>query len=120
VLLVFSLDHFAALIFISRNLFNLLVGFFHDLCFVKSNFFDIEIMLKLEDDLHVVSLELKKVFILSICDHEHFVLLPLYLLLEIDIVIGCFHKTDSQVSWDDDIHNVNLLYDHSINLKLLN
>lgn len=52
-------------------------------------------MLKLEELLHVVSFELKNLLIFVIDDSDHLVLLLLDLLLEIHIVVGGSHQSNS-------------------------
>ena len=40
------------------------------------------------------------------------------LLLQVNIEIGCRHESNSQISWNNDIHNVDLLDHDTIFLKL--
>jgi len=77
-------------------------------------------MLKSKEQLHIIPLKLQQLFVLSIVDDKHLVLLPFDLLLEVNIVIGGLHQADSEVTGDDHIHDVHLLDHHSVNLKLLN
>ena len=76
-------------------------------------------MLKLENDLHVISLKFQEMLVLSIVDNEHLVFLPFDLLLKINIIVGGFHEANSQVSWNDDVHDVDLFNDYSVNFKFI-
>ena len=58
-------------------------------------------------------------FVLGVVDDQHLVLLPLYLLLQVDVVVGRFHQADSKVSGDYYVHDVYLLNYHSVDLELL-
>lgn len=95
-----------------------MISFFDNFCFIKSDLLHVEVMLKGEKDLHVVSLQLQKLFVLSIVDNEHLILLPLDLLLKVNIVISGFHQADSQVSRDYHVHDIDLFDDDTVNLKL--
>lgn len=117
-LLVLSLNQSSSLIFVGMDRPDLLISFFDNFCFIKSDLLHIEVMLKCEKDLHVVSLQLQKLFVLCIVDNEHLILLPFDLLLKVNIVICGFHQADSQVSRDYHVHDIDLFDDNSVNLEL--
>jgi hypothetical protein len=75
-------------------------------------------MLELEQNLHVVTLELENGFVLIVSYDEQLVLLPLYLLLEVDVVVGSLHEANTEVSRQDDVHNVYLFNNDTIDGKL--
>ena len=58
------------------------------------DFGDINVMLKFEQLLHIVSFELKNLLIFVIYDSDHLVLLLLDLFLKIHIVIGGSHQSN--------------------------
>lgn len=71
-------------------------------------------MLKFENDLLIVSDQLKKLLFLIIVDFEHFIGLFFDLFLKIHIVIGGGHEGNSHIFGKDNIHNVNLFDDDSV------
>ena len=111
-LLVFGFNDFDGLILHSKNFLPELSCLFYNLTIQKVDFRDINIMLKLKKLLHVIPLKLKNLLIFVIDDSDHFVLLLFDLLLEVDIVVGGSHQSDSQVTRDDHVHNV-YLFDHN-------
>lgn len=68
--------------------------------------------------LKIISLKLKKLFVLTVVNNQHFVNLLFYLLLEVHIVISSEHKILTEVSWQDDVHDVNLLDDDTVWFEL--
>ena len=76
-------------------------------------------MLKSKEQLHIIPLKLQQLFVLSIVDDKHLVLLPFDLLLEVNIIVCGFHQADSQVTRNDHVHDVNLLDHHAVDLKFL-
>ena len=69
--------------------------------------------------MHVVPLKFQELFVLGVVNDQHFVLLPFYLFLEVNVVICCFHQANSQITRDDNIHDVDLFDHYSVNLKFL-
>jgi len=115
--LIFCFNNSTALIFHSLNLLSLLFSFLDNFCLIQLDLFNIKIMLKLENNLHIISLKLQEMLVLSIVDNEHLVFLPFDLLLKINIIVCGFHQANSQVSRNDHIHDVHLLNNYSIDLK---
>ena len=75
-------------------------------------------MLKLEENLHVVSLELKDGFVLVVIDFKHFVFLGFHLFLEEYVIVCGLHQADSEVSWDNNVHNIDLLDNNTVGEEL--
>jgi len=71
-------------------------------------------MLKSKQLLDVISFQSKNFLIFIVFQHKHLVLLVFNLLLEEHVEFGRLHQAESQVSWDDDIHDVYLLDNHTV------
>ena len=101
-----------------EDLLDLLFSFHLNRCLECVDLLHIVVMLELEQNLHVVTLELENGFVLIVSYDEQLVLLPLYLLLEVDIVVGSLHEANTEVSRQDDVHNVYLFNNDTIDGKL--
>ena len=77
------------------NLLLDLYSFLLDLLIDKINFLDIDFMLEAKKLLHIISLELENRFILGVDNFNHLLLLFFDLLLEVHIVIGRRHQSNS-------------------------
>jgi len=75
-------------------------------------------MLQSEDFLHIVPLHFQKLFALIIVKLKKLIFSFFNLLLQVHIVISCGHQSYSHISWEDDVHDVDLLDDDSIALEL--
>lgn len=71
-------------------------------------------MLQSEQPLDVISLEFKNFLILIIFQYKHLILLVLDLFLKEYIEFSGLHEAESQVLWDNNVHNVNLFDNYSV------
>lgn len=72
-----------------------LVGFLLDLSLKKVDLFNIFLMLKGKERLHVVSLQFEDLFVFRVGQNEDLVLLSLDLILELYIIVGGLHECHS-------------------------
>lgn len=100
------------------RLFNL-DGFLLDFSLKKVDLFNIKLMLKGKELLHVVSLQLEDLFVFWVGQNEKLVLLSLDLILELYIIVGGLHECHSQVLGNNDIHDVYLFNDNTIWVELV-
>jgi len=96
----------------------LLSGFGFNLSLEQVDFFDVLLMLVGHQYLQVVSLELQQFLILLVINEKKFVVLCLDLLLEEHIKIGRVHQGNSEISWEDDVHDVDLLDENTVWVEL--
>jgi hypothetical protein len=78
------------------------------------DFLDILVVLESHQNLHVISFESQALLVLLVSDKQLSVLLLLNLLLKPDIKSGGLHQRLSQIFWQDDVHDVDLLNDDSV------
>jgi len=71
-------------------------------------------MLESKELLDVIPLELENFFVLIVFQNEHLILLMLNLLLKEYIKLCGLHKAESQISWNDDVHDIDLFNDYTI------
>jgi hypothetical protein len=95
------------------------MGFGFDLSLKKVDLFNIFLMLKGKESLHVVSLQLEDLFVFRVGQNEKLVLLSLYLILELNIIVGGLHECHSQVLGNNDVHDVYLFNDNTICVELV-
>jgi len=95
-----------------------LLSFLFDFSLLEVDLFNVEIVLQLEEHLHIVSFQFQDTFVLVVRQNQHFVLLSFHLLLEIHIVVGGVRQAHSQVTRDDHVHDVHLLDDHAVRGEL--
>jgi hypothetical protein len=74
------------------------LGFLDDLLVKKVDLFNIEVMLKFEHNLHVVSFQLEQLLSLMVVDLKHLKSLLFDLLLKVDIVICGGHEGYSHLT----------------------
>ena len=119
---ILSLNNSNTFFLHSFDLFQDAISFLLNFTLNQFDFTYIFVMLTCHKLLKIVSLELQKFLILAIINNQHLISLLFYLLLQIDIVVGGEHQIFSQISWEDDVHDVYLFnYDTiwlEFNLKL--
>lgn len=115
---VICFNQLLGLISLSSDLPLNLVSLLFDFYLKELDLLYVFVMLEGEQGLNVVSLELEQLLVLEVVDYHELVLLELDLLLEVHIVVGRVHKGDSEVSWQNDIHDVDLLNDDTIGVEL--
>lgn len=111
---VFSINYLACLSFLSCNFLKCLLSLLFNLRLKQIDFFDILVVLESHQNLHVISLKSQALLVLLVGDIQLLVFLLLNLLLKPDIEGGGLHKRLSQISWQDDVHDVHLLNNHSV------
>lgn len=109
-----SVDYLNRLVPHSINLFLGLHSLLLDLLVHQAYFFNVNFVLQSEKLLHVVSFKLEDVFVLRVYKSQVVKLMLLDLHLKMHIKTSGHHKCNSQISRNNNVHDVNLLDNDSI------
>jgi len=115
---ILSTNDLATLSFLSSNLLLHLLRLHFDVGLQQVDFLNVSVVLLCHEHLHVVPLQLEKLLVLVVVDSKQSILLSLYLLLQEDIKVGGIHQSNSQVTRENNVHDVYLLDVDSIGSKL--